>query len=237
MEMIREMNKLHHAIANGAAITPAMNSMLDLTSSSIRYTTGKTPSTPPVFNPQGSQGVQAMDWLSENYVSPAPQFTRYMWNASLTWLFVTGLLILVVYIIAHCSSLNRTTFFSLYVRCCPVLDLTNYMDFIQYGNDALTLYEMHTVAKELLEMTKALCTSVKVTADLAKAGERVASALTKEASLYEAAGKALEKALILKPGALPQEPVISNCPPIKPCPSNCCFGASGRGLKIKRNEI
>jgi hypothetical protein len=28
-----------------------------------------------------------------------------------------------VYIIAHCSSLNRTTFFSLYV-CCPVLDLT-----------------------------------------------------------------------------------------------------------------
>jgi hypothetical protein len=29
-----------------------------------------------------------------------------------------------VYIIAHCSSLNRTTFFSLYV-CCPVLDLTD----------------------------------------------------------------------------------------------------------------
>jgi hypothetical protein len=57
------------------------------------------------------------------FVSPAPQFTGYMWTASLTWLFVTGLLILVVYIIAHCSSLNRTTFFSLYV-CCPVLDLT-----------------------------------------------------------------------------------------------------------------
>jgi hypothetical protein len=178
MEVIREMNKLHHAIANGASITPAMNSMLDLASSSIRYTTGKTPSTPPVFNPQGSQGVQAMDWLSENY-----------------------------------------------------------MDFIQYGNNALTLYEMHTVAKELLKITNALRTSVKVTADLTKAGERVASALTKEASLYEAAGKALEKALILKPGALPQEPVIYNCPPIKPCPSNCCFGASGRRLKIKRNEI
>jgi hypothetical protein len=31
---------------------------------------------------------------------------------------------LVVYRIAHCSSLNRTTFFSLHVRCCPVLDLT-----------------------------------------------------------------------------------------------------------------
>jgi hypothetical protein len=29
-----------------------------------------------------------------------------------------------VYIIAHCSSLNRRTFFSLYLRCCPVLDLT-----------------------------------------------------------------------------------------------------------------
>jgi hypothetical protein len=38
-------------------------------------------------------------------------------------LFVTGLLILIVYIIAHCSSLNRTTFFSVYV-CRPVLDLT-----------------------------------------------------------------------------------------------------------------
>jgi hypothetical protein len=34
------------------------------------------------------------------------------------------LLILVVYIIALCSSINTTTFFSLDVRCCPVLDLT-----------------------------------------------------------------------------------------------------------------
>jgi hypothetical protein len=29
-----------------------------------------------------------------------------------------------VYIIALCSSINTTTFFSLYVHCCPVLDLT-----------------------------------------------------------------------------------------------------------------
>jgi hypothetical protein len=29
-----------------------------------------------------------------------------------------------VYIITPCSSINTTTFFSLYVRCCPVLDLT-----------------------------------------------------------------------------------------------------------------
>jgi hypothetical protein len=38
--------------------------------------------------------------------------------------FVTCLLISVVYIIALCSSINTTTFFSLYVRCCPALDLT-----------------------------------------------------------------------------------------------------------------
>jgi hypothetical protein len=35
-----------------------------------------------------------------------------------------ALLILVVYIIALCSSFNTTTFFSLHVSCCPVLDLT-----------------------------------------------------------------------------------------------------------------
>jgi hypothetical protein len=44
------------------------------------------------------------------FVSPAPQFTEYMWTAFLTWLFVTCLLILVVYIIALCSSFNTTTF-------------------------------------------------------------------------------------------------------------------------------
>jgi hypothetical protein len=37
---------------------------------------------------------------------------------------VTCFVISVVYIIALCSSSNRTTFFSLYVYCCPVLDLT-----------------------------------------------------------------------------------------------------------------
>jgi hypothetical protein len=31
-----------------------------------------------------------------------------------------------VYIIALCSSIYTTTFFSLYVRCCPVLNLTSY---------------------------------------------------------------------------------------------------------------
>jgi hypothetical protein len=44
--------------------------------------------------------------------------------ASLTSHFVTCLLISVVYIIALCSSINTTTFFSLCVRCCPVKDLT-----------------------------------------------------------------------------------------------------------------
>jgi hypothetical protein len=56
-------------------------------------------------------------------VSPAPQFMGTC-TASLMSHFVTCLLILVVYIIALCSSINTTTFFSLYVRCCPVLDLT-----------------------------------------------------------------------------------------------------------------
>jgi hypothetical protein len=45
-------------------------------------------------------------------------------TASLMSHFVTCLLISVVYIIALCSSINTTTFFSLYVRCCLVLDLT-----------------------------------------------------------------------------------------------------------------
>jgi hypothetical protein len=47
-----------------------------------------------------------------------------MWAASLTWLFVTCLLISVVYIVALCSSTNTTAFFSLYV--CRVPDPTNY---------------------------------------------------------------------------------------------------------------
>jgi hypothetical protein len=67
------------------------------------------------------------DWdLTEDTmqaVSPAPQFMGTC-TASLMSHFVTCLLILVVYIIALCSSINRTTFFSLYVHCCPVLDLT-----------------------------------------------------------------------------------------------------------------
>jgi hypothetical protein len=80
-------------------------------------------------------------------VSLAPQFTRYMWTASLKWLFVTGLLILVVYIIAHCSSLNRTTFFSLYV-CCPVSDLTLELQedmvlmSLHSGEDTKTMHNM-----------------------------------------------------------------------------------------------
>jgi hypothetical protein len=56
-------------------------------------------------------------------VSPAPQFMGTC-TASLMSHFVTCLLIFVVYIIALCSSINTTTFFSLYVRGCPVLDLT-----------------------------------------------------------------------------------------------------------------
>jgi hypothetical protein len=56
-------------------------------------------------------------------VSPAPQFMGTC-TASLMSHFVTCLLISVVYIIALCSSINTTIFFSLYVHCCPVLDLT-----------------------------------------------------------------------------------------------------------------
>jgi hypothetical protein len=48
-------------------------------------------------------------------VSPAPQFMGTC-TASLMSHFVTCLLISVVYIIALCSSINTTTFFSLYVR-------------------------------------------------------------------------------------------------------------------------
>jgi hypothetical protein len=62
----------------------------------------------------------------EEDVSPAPQFMGTC-TASLMSHFVTCLLISVVYIIALCSSINTTTFFSLYVRCCPVLDLTEEM--------------------------------------------------------------------------------------------------------------
>jgi hypothetical protein len=56
-------------------------------------------------------------------VSPAPQFMGTC-TAPLMSHFVTCLLISVVYIIALCSFINTTTFFSLYVHCCPVLDLT-----------------------------------------------------------------------------------------------------------------
>jgi hypothetical protein len=55
------------------------------------------------------------------YCQPGTSVHGYMWTASL---FVTCLLILIVYIIARCSSINTTTFFSLCVRCCPVKDLT-----------------------------------------------------------------------------------------------------------------
>jgi hypothetical protein len=52
---------------------------------------------------------------------PGTSVHGYMWTASL---FVTCLLILVVYIIALCSSINTITFISLCVRCYPVPDLT-----------------------------------------------------------------------------------------------------------------
>jgi hypothetical protein len=68
--------------------------------------------------------VHASRCTEKHTVSPAPQFMGTC-TASLMSHFVTCLLISVVYIIALCSSINTTTFFSLYVRCCPVLDLTH----------------------------------------------------------------------------------------------------------------
>jgi GTP-binding protein EngB required for normal cell division len=48
-----------------------------------------------------------------------------------------------VYIITPCSSINTTTFFSLYVRCCPVLDLTLYNASISLqSNDTRNLLDV-----------------------------------------------------------------------------------------------
>jgi len=59
-------------------------------------------------------------------VSPAPQFTGYMCTASLTSFFIACLIILVVYMIALCSSINTTTFCLFYV--CSVLTPTAWID-------------------------------------------------------------------------------------------------------------
>jgi hypothetical protein len=72
---------------------------------------------------------------------PSTSVHGYMWTASL---FVTCLLILVVYIIALCSSINTITFFSLYVRCCPLKDLTLLMT-CRIRCDASALIFQHTL--------------------------------------------------------------------------------------------
>ena len=70
-------------------------------------------------------GIGEMRNLLYNHVSPAPQFTGYMCTASLTSFFIACLFILVVYIIALCSSINTTTFCRFYV--CSVLTPTNHI--------------------------------------------------------------------------------------------------------------